>query len=94
MLVFSDIPNSMQKLDSPNDLAIRADGSIWFTDPSYGLRGRPAEVPGRWVFRLDPESKTLRVVYKGFDTLFITARTSLSMVNTLATGSKPIGAKW
>ena len=56
-----------KKLNSPNDLAIRADGSIWFTDPSYGLRGRPAEVPGRWVFRLDPESKALRVVYKGFD---------------------------
>jgi gluconolactonase len=35
-----------KKFNSPNDLAIRADGSIWFTDPSYGLKGRAAEVGG------------------------------------------------
>lgn len=56
-----------KKFNSPNDLAVRADGSIWFTDPSYGLRGRPAELAGRWVYRLDPATGAVRVVYKGFD---------------------------
>jgi sugar lactone lactonase YvrE len=62
-----------KKFNSPNDLAIKSDGSIWFTDPSYGLRGKPGELPGKWVFRLDPKSGEsgqfgrLTVVYKGFD---------------------------
>jgi gluconolactonase len=56
-----------KKLNSPNDLAIKSDGSIWFTDPSYGLRGKPSELPGKWVFRLDETTKKLTVIYKGFD---------------------------
>ena len=56
-----------KKFNSPNDLAIKSDGSIWFTDPSYGLRGNPGEIPGKWVFRLDGTSNRVTVVYKGFD---------------------------
>ena len=56
-----------KKLNSPNDLAIKSDGSIWFTDPSYGLRGKPGELPGKWVFRLDVATKKVTVIYKGFD---------------------------
>ncbi|MCP5537175.1 MAG: SMP-30/gluconolactonase/LRE family protein [Akkermansiaceae bacterium] len=56
-----------KKFNSPNDLAIKSDGTIWFTDPSYGLNGKPGEIPGRWVFRLDPRTKNVTVVYKGFD---------------------------
>ena len=56
-----------KKLNSPNDLAIRADGSIWFTDPSYGLKGRAAEVGGKWVYKLDPKSGAVSVLYKGHD---------------------------
>ena len=56
-----------KKFNSPNDLAIKSDGSIWFTDPSYGLRGKPGEIPGKWVFRLDGTSNKVTVVYKGFD---------------------------
>jgi gluconolactonase len=56
-----------KKFNSPNDLAIKSDGSIWFTDPSYGLRGKPGEIPGKWVFRLDGTSNRVTVVYKGFD---------------------------
>ena len=49
-----------RRLNSPNDVAIAADGAIWFTDPTFGLtmpregRMAPAEQPGRHVFRLDP----------------------------------------
>ena len=56
-----------KKFNSPNDLAIRADGTIWFTDPSYGLRGRPAEVSGKWVYKLEPKSGKVSVLYKGHD---------------------------
>lgn len=56
-----------KKFNSPNDLAIRSGGAIRFTDPSYGLRGRPAGVEGKWVYKLDPKSGDVTVVYKGFD---------------------------
>lgn len=56
-----------KRFNSPNDLAIHKDGSIWFTDPSYGLGNRPAEISGKWVFRLDPKSNELTVISKDFD---------------------------
>ncbi|MGC6459385.1 MAG: SMP-30/gluconolactonase/LRE family protein, partial [Akkermansiaceae bacterium] len=41
-------------------------GEIWFTDPSYGLRGKPGEIDGKWVYRLTPDGK-VSVLYKGHD---------------------------
>ena len=55
-----------KKLNSPNDLAIKSDGTIWFTDPSYGLRGKPGEIDGKWVYRLKTSGK-VEVIYKGHD---------------------------
>ena len=55
-------------LSSPNDVVVRSDGTIWFTDPSYGhLQGfRPApEMPDR-VYRHDPSTGTTAVA-AGFD---------------------------
>lgn len=56
-----------KKLNSPNDLAIHSDGSIWFTDPTYGLNGKPGEIGGQYVYRLDPKTKKLTVICKDFD---------------------------
>jgi sugar lactone lactonase YvrE len=58
-----------KKLNSPNDLAIRSDGSIWFTDPTYGLGKNKAsqEIEGQNVYRLDPKSGAVTLVYGGFD---------------------------
>ncbi|WP_435892648.1 SMP-30/gluconolactonase/LRE family protein [Oceaniferula spumae] len=56
-----------KKFNSPNDLAQHSDGSIWFTDPSYGLGKKPAEIPGKWVFRLDAKTDKVSVIYKDFD---------------------------
>ncbi|MFO0722204.1 MAG: SMP-30/gluconolactonase/LRE family protein [Myxococcota bacterium] len=36
--------------NSPNDLVVRADGFVYFTDPPYGLRGRPREIPFNGLF--------------------------------------------
>ena len=57
------------RLNSPNDVVVKRDGTIWFTDPSYGyLQGfRPAPAVGDQVYRYDPRSGALSVVADGFD---------------------------
>ena len=59
------------RFNSPNDVVERSDGSIWFTDPSYGIdsdyEGERAEVEidGCHVYRVDP-SGTVTVVADDF----------------------------
>jgi gluconolactonase len=53
-----------QRFNSPNDVAVRSDGTLWFTDPSWGLKERAREIPGNWVFKLDPASGTVEAVIK------------------------------
>lgn len=50
-------------LNSPNDLVVKSDGTVWFTDPSYGCLQFPQEcfLPNN-VYRFDPASKELTVV--------------------------------
>jgi gluconolactonase len=57
------------RLNSPNDVVVRRDGTIWFTDPSYGhLQGfRPEPQAGDYVYRFDPRSGRLSVVADSFD---------------------------
>jgi gluconolactonase len=56
-------------LNSPNDVVVKSDGSIWFTDPGYGhLQGfRPAPRIGDRVYRFDPAARDLSVVADSFD---------------------------
>ena len=42
-----------QRLNSPNDVVVKRDGTIWFTDPPYGIRPERAEQTANHVFRLD-----------------------------------------
>jgi len=51
-----------KKLNSPNDCIIAADGAIYFTDPHYGLEGRPQEQDCEGVYRIAPDGKLARVV--------------------------------
>jgi gluconolactonase len=57
------------RLNSPNDVVVRNDGTIWFTDPSYGyLQGfRPEPQTGDHVYRYDPAAGRLSVVADCFD---------------------------
>jgi gluconolactonase len=54
-------------LNSPNDVVCKSDGSIWFTDPQFGILGyyeghpAPMELPTN-VYRWDPASQELTVV--------------------------------
>jgi gluconolactonase len=61
-----------KRLNSPNDVVVRSDGTIWFTDPPYGiltdLEGFQGELEygGCHVFRLDPKSGELAVACDDF----------------------------
>jgi gluconolactonase len=56
-------------LNSPNDVVVKRDGTIWFTDPSYGhMQGfRPPPRLGDDVYRHDPRSGVTTCVADGFD---------------------------
>src|SRR3954471_24728993 len=56
-------------LNSPNDVAVRGDGTIWFTDPSYGFlqEFRPAPRSRDGVYRLDPATGRLVVAADHLD---------------------------
>ncbi len=54
-------------LNSPNDVVVKSDGSIWFTDPDYGLGERKKLQAGNYVYRVDPKTKELTPVIKDFD---------------------------
>ena len=57
-----------RRLNSPNDVVVKRDGTIWFTDPPYGIvsnhEGHQAEseLGDNYVFRFDPASGALDVV--------------------------------
>ena len=56
-----------KRLNSPNDVVVKSDGSIWFTDPSYGIlmdyEGDRAEseIGACHVYRVSPEGEITRV---------------------------------
>jgi gluconolactonase len=58
-----------QRLNSPNDVVVRSDGTVWFTDPAYGhLQGfRPEPLVGDFVYRHDPATGRTTVVADDFD---------------------------
>ncbi len=69
------VVNSFQnkRLNSPNDLVVKSDGTIWFTDPPYGILSNhegylaPAEQNANHVFCFDPKTKTVTVATDWLD---------------------------
>lgn len=57
-----------KRLNSPNDVVVKSDGTIWFTDPAYGIEsdyeGHKSEMeqPGCHVYRIDTDGSVSRVV--------------------------------
>lgn len=51
------------RFNAPNDVVVSSDGSIWFTDPAYGIiypeEGHPGkrEYCDHWVFRITPQGR-------------------------------------
>lgn len=57
------------RFNSPNDIVVKSDGSVWFTDPSYGaLQGfKDAPMVGDYVYRYDPATRQIAVVADSFN---------------------------
>ncbi|MEO3794836.1 SMP-30/gluconolactonase/LRE family protein [Nonomuraea sp. B10E15] len=61
-----------RRFNSPNDAVVRSDGSVWFTDPPYGIlsdyEGHAAEqeIDGCHVYRADPATGEVRIVADDF----------------------------
>lgn len=55
-------------LNSPNDVVVKRDGTIWFSDPTYGIDGdyfgnrATRAQDGNFLYRLDPATGDLRAV--------------------------------
>ena len=61
-----------KRLNSPNDVVVKSDDSIWFTDPSFGILGHyeghvdEAELPTN-VYRIDGKTGRLTVMAEGIN---------------------------
>ena len=61
-----------RRLNSPNDIVCQCNGTVWFTDPSFGIAGHwegepaPSELPHA-VYRIDPAGQGLQQVITGLD---------------------------
>jgi gluconolactonase len=62
-----------KRLNSPNDVVVKSDDSVWFTDPPYGILSdyegykSPSEQAGNFVFRVDPHTRAVTIVADDFD---------------------------
>lgn len=57
-----------KRLNSPNDVVVKSDGSLWFSDPPYGIVGdaegfkSESQIIGCYVYRFDPETGEITAV--------------------------------
>ncbi|PJG84239.1 SMP-30/gluconolactonase/LRE family protein [Conservatibacter flavescens] len=56
-----------KRLNSPNDVVVKSDGTIWFTDPPYGIlsdaegKKSPSEIIGCYVYCYDPKTNDINI---------------------------------
>lgn len=62
-----------KRLNSPNDVVVKSDGSVWFTDPPYGILSdyegdkADSEIGASHVYRIDPSTGAMSIVADDFD---------------------------
>jgi gluconolactonase len=62
-----------KRLNSPNDVVVKSDGSIWFTDPPFGIGGfyegekHTPELPHTNVYRVDDQTGVITLVADDVD---------------------------
>ena len=88
-----------RRLNSPNDVVVRADESIWFTDPTYGIDSdyegdiAESEIGECFVYRLDPDGTmdaVIRDMTRPNGLAFSPDETTLYVADT---GSSHVGSK-
>ncbi|MBK9081932.1 MAG: SMP-30/gluconolactonase/LRE family protein [Rhizobiales bacterium] len=61
-----------KRLNSPNDVVVKSDGSIWFTDPTYGIDSdyegdaAPSEIGASHLYRIDPATGAVAAMATDF----------------------------
>ena len=61
-----------KRLNSPNDVVVKSDGTVWFTDPTYGISAAyeggkaESEIGSCNVYCFDPRDGSLRVAVDDF----------------------------
>jgi gluconolactonase len=60
-----------RRLNAPNDVVVKSDGTVWFTDPLYGIStdyegGRQVSEQPPGVYRFDPATREIRIVASDF----------------------------
>jgi gluconolactonase len=61
-----------KRFNSPNDAVVKSDGSIWFTDPPYGIDSdyeghkSPSEIGGNHLYRVDPATGAVTLAGNDF----------------------------
>jgi gluconolactonase len=62
-----------KRFNSPNDVVVRSDGSVWFTDPTYGILSdyegdqAESEIGACHVYRADPQGGAVKMVAGDFE---------------------------
>ncbi len=61
-----------KRLNAPNDVVVKRDGSIWFSDPLYGLMtdyegGRQTSEQDPALYRFDPDKGAITAMARDFD---------------------------
>ena len=61
-----------KRFNSPNDVVVKSDGSIWFTDPAYGINSdyeghrADSEIGACHVYRVEADGRDCRIVADDF----------------------------
>ena len=55
-----------KRLNSPNDIVGKSDGSVYFSDPPYGVKAELRELDFQGVFRVSPDGKMLTLLVRDF----------------------------
>ena len=85
-----------KRLNSPNDIVVHPDGSIWFTDPPYGIRGNyegfkaESELPTLFIASMEKHCRSISSTTKSAGpTAFASHRTTRSFTSPIrATGAR------
>ena len=56
-----------RRLNSPNDIVVRSDGAVFFTDPPYGVASEDRELEFQGVYRLSAADRVVRLLRGDFE---------------------------